>query len=142
MTFAPVNLFTPWLAYWAAALALVVGGILLAAIGDVSDAQKDRSRGPLPDPGDASTWPLPRHPSSDLVIYRAKGEPHQILTLVSNALRAASAGLSASEVAGVVGTSRVTARRYLEHLAAAGVAERRMRHGGTGRPEVGYRWAR
>ena len=31
MTFAPVNLFTPWLAYWAAALALVVGGILLAA---------------------------------------------------------------------------------------------------------------
>ncbi|KYK02829.1 MULTISPECIES: hypothetical protein [Micrococcus] len=31
MTFEPVNLFTPWLAYWAAALALVVGGILLAA---------------------------------------------------------------------------------------------------------------
>ena len=29
MTFAPVNLFTPWLAYWAAALALVVGGNIL-----------------------------------------------------------------------------------------------------------------
>lgn len=31
MTFEPVNLFTPWLAYWAAALTIVVGGTLLAA---------------------------------------------------------------------------------------------------------------
>lgn len=31
MTFEPVDLTTPWLAYWAAALALVVGGTLLAA---------------------------------------------------------------------------------------------------------------
>jgi hypothetical protein len=34
--------------------------------------------------------------------------------------------------------SRVTARRYLEHLADAGVAGRSLRHGGSGRPEVEY----
>lgn len=71
-----------------------------------------------------------------------KGMSPETLALVSDALRAAPAGLSASEVAASVGTSRVTARRYLEHLATTGVAERRMRHGGAGRPEVGYSWAR
>ncbi|MBS42292.1 MAG: hypothetical protein CMH83_03760 [Nocardioides sp.] len=47
--------------------------------------------------------------------------------------------LSASEAAGVVGSSRVTARRYLEHLADTGRATRHPRYGGGGRPEVEYR---
>jgi response regulator of citrate/malate metabolism len=47
---------------------------------------------------------------------------------------------SATEVAEAVGTSRVTARRYLEHLADAGQADRHPRYGGSGRPEVEYRW--
>ena len=37
-----------------------------------------------------------------------------------------------------VGASRVTARRYLEHLADSGQVERRPRYGGSGRPEVEY----
>lgn len=47
---------------------------------------------------------------------------------------------SASEVAESIGSSRVTARRYLEHLADVGVIGRRTRYGGTGRPEIEYRW--
>ncbi|WP_437440963.1 hypothetical protein [Rathayibacter oskolensis] len=35
--------------------------------------------------------------------------------------------------------SRVTARRYLEHLADTGVAERAPRYGSPGRPELEYR---
>ena len=41
----------------------------------------------------------------------------------------------------MVGISRVTARRYLEHLAGMGLADRQPRYsGGGGRPEVAYRW--
>jgi response regulator of citrate/malate metabolism len=47
---------------------------------------------------------------------------------------------SALEVATGCGVSRVTARRYLEHLAQSGVAYRRQRHGGSGRPEIEYAW--
>jgi len=55
-------------------------------------------------------------------------------------LRPAVGSLSSTEVAAAVGASRVTARRYLEHLADSGLAVRRSRYGGTGRPEVEYRW--
>ncbi len=48
-------------------------------------------------------------------------------------------GLSAAEVGLRTGTSRVTARRYLEHLADAGWVARHFRYGGPGRPEVEYR---
>jgi response regulator of citrate/malate metabolism len=47
-----------------------------------------------------------------------------------------SAPASAQEVATACGISRVTARRYLEHLAQSGVLARRQRHRGSGRPEV------
>jgi response regulator of citrate/malate metabolism len=48
---------------------------------------------------------------------------------------------SAGEVADQIGISRVTARRYLEYLADAALAERRTSHEGrAGRPEVRYRW--
>jgi response regulator of citrate/malate metabolism len=47
---------------------------------------------------------------------------------------------SALEVAAGCGVSRVTARRYLEHLAQSGVLYRRQRHGGSGRPEIEYEW--
>jgi response regulator of citrate/malate metabolism len=69
-----------------------------------------------------------------------KGLSADTLQAVTDLLRAAPGGLSASEVAGSVGTSRVTARRYLEHLADSGLAERQSRYGGSGRPEVEYRW--
>jgi response regulator of citrate/malate metabolism len=48
-------------------------------------------------------------------------------------------GLSAGELAARLDVSRVTARRYLEHLADSGVAERAPRYGSPGRPELEYR---
>ena len=70
-----------------------------------------------------------------------KGMSAETLREVTAALRdRARRGLSATEVADGVGTSRVTARRYLEHLAETGQALRRPRYGGSGRPEVEYRW--
>jgi response regulator of citrate/malate metabolism len=47
---------------------------------------------------------------------------------------------SAAEVARELGMSRVTTRRYLEYLVDAGLARRQARYGGTGRPELEYRW--
>lgn len=64
-------------------------------------------------------------------------DPHT-LDLVLGALRADRTG-SAIEIAARAGTSRVTARRYLEHLADTGRAVRGHRYGGQGRPEVEYR---
>jgi response regulator of citrate/malate metabolism len=69
-----------------------------------------------------------------------KGLGAETLAQVTSALRDRDTALSATEVADLVGTSRVTARRYLEHLADVGVADRRPRYGGTGRPEMEYRW--
>jgi response regulator of citrate/malate metabolism len=68
-----------------------------------------------------------------------KGMSRESLDAVVSAIRAAGA-FSAREAAEVLGTSRITARRYLEYLSELGLAERRPRYGGTGRPEVEYRW--
>jgi response regulator of citrate/malate metabolism len=68
-----------------------------------------------------------------------KGMSVDTLREVTVALRD-GVGRSASELAAEVGTSRVTARRYLEYLGAERVVERSVRYGGTGRPEVEYRW--
>lgn len=69
-----------------------------------------------------------------------KGMSQETLRAVRSALRTAGTGLSSSEVARQLSSSRVTARRYLEHLADAGLADRHTRYGGSGRPEVEYRW--
>ena len=83
----------------------------------------------------------------------AKGIAPETLAAVVEALRAASptdvdddqgqprgGALSAGEVAAAVAVSRVTARRYLEHLADAGQVDRVPRYGAPGRPEHEYRW--
>ncbi|MEV1289884.1 response regulator [Micromonospora sp. NPDC049679] len=67
-----------------------------------------------------------------------KGLGAETLDVVLAALRARP-GLSAAEVASRTGTSRVTARRYLEHLAEIGRVVRTPRYGTPGRPEVEYR---
>lgn len=69
-----------------------------------------------------------------------KGMSTETMREVTAALRAAGRPLSATEASELVGTSRVTARRYLEHLADTGQVERHQRYGGGGRPEVEYRW--
>lgn len=71
-----------------------------------------------------------------------KGLSAETLEAVQQALARAGSGLSAGEVAEVVGSSRVTARRYLEHLAELGRLTRSTRYGGTGRPHVEYRVSR
>ncbi|WP_139978606.1 response regulator [Nocardioides litoris] len=70
-----------------------------------------------------------------------KGMSPETLRDVTAAVRGAEHPVSASEVAALVGSSRVTARRYLEHLADTGVLVRGQRYGGGGRPEVEYRRA-
>ena len=49
------------------------------------------------------------------------------------------AGMSAQAVGTATGVSRVTARRYLEHLVELGIAVRMPQYGGVGRPELLYR---
>ncbi|AIV39509.1 response regulator [Curtobacterium sp. MR_MD2014] len=71
-----------------------------------------------------------------------KGIAPETLEVVRDALLQRSDGGSASEVAEATGLSRVTVRRYLEHLAAAGQVAKDVRHRGQGRPEYEYRWLR
>lgn len=59
--------------------------------------------------------------------------------LVVSALRSTAEAMSASDVARIAGLSRVTARRYLEHLADGGSVEITMQYGAPGRPEHRYR---
>jgi response regulator of citrate/malate metabolism len=71
-----------------------------------------------------------------------KGMSRESFDAVVAALKKAGedAGMSAAEVAEVLGASRVTARRYLEYIAEAGLAVRQPRYHSAGRPEVEYRW--
>jgi two-component system CitB family response regulator len=69
-----------------------------------------------------------------------KGLSAATCALVADTLREAGRDLSAAEAAELTGLSRVSARRYLEHLCAAGQAELRPRYGTAGRPEHRYRW--
>lgn len=66
-----------------------------------------------------------------------KGMSAETLRAVVAVVRDADGPRSASEVAAVLGASRVTARRYLEHLADTGMLQRGQRYG-SGRPEVEY----
>jgi response regulator of citrate/malate metabolism len=69
-----------------------------------------------------------------------KGLTRETLDRVRSAVRdAPTAAMSAAELAALLDLSRVTARRYLEHLADSGVVERAGRYGTPGRPEVEYR---
>ncbi|CAH0126311.1 response regulator [Microbacterium foliorum] len=70
-----------------------------------------------------------------------KGLSDATLQKVIAALRAGGA-ISASEAAERLGMSRVSVRRYLEHLAETGVAIRGARYGARGRPETEYGWNR
>ncbi|KQX62196.1 two-component system response regulator [Angustibacter sp. Root456] len=78
----------------------------------------------------------PARPAPDL----PKGLSARTLQLVERALKDAGRELSAGEAAELCGLSRVSTRRYLEHLAARGLAEVKPRYGSAGRPEHGYRW--
>ena len=68
-----------------------------------------------------------------------KGLSDTTLDMVWKALRGSNSGLAAAAVAEIAGVSRVTARRYLDHLCQLGKAELTMRYGSPGRPEHRYR---
>ena len=69
-----------------------------------------------------------------------KGLSATTCALVVAALQEAGSDLSAGETAERVGISRVSARRYLEHLAGTGQVTQRPRYGTAGRPEHRYAW--
>ncbi|MFH7597802.1 response regulator [Streptomyces racemochromogenes] len=69
-----------------------------------------------------------------------KGLSAPTLDRVAALLREAPEGLTAAGAAGAAGISRITARRYLEHLVDTGRADRAPRYGQVGRPELHYRW--
>ncbi|MFE5795818.1 response regulator [Streptomyces sp. NPDC056503] len=69
-----------------------------------------------------------------------KGLSGPTLEAVTRSLREAPDGLTAAEAGVAVGISRITARRYLEHLVTEGRAVRAPQYGQIGRPELQYRW--
>lgn len=96
----------------------------LERVGEADQAEIDRLYGLL-------------HPEGGSAV--PKGLSQATLGSVQQVLDGAEGGLSAKEVAALVGVSRVTARRYLEHLCRSGHAELRMRYAAAGRPEHRYR---
>ncbi len=70
-----------------------------------------------------------------------KGLSATTCALVAEALQGLEGDLSAAETADRVGSSRVSARRYLEHLCETGQVSQRPRYGSAGRPEHRYAWA-
>ncbi len=94
----------------------------LARIGEADQGDVDRIFGTLRSSGGPG---LP------------KGLSDTTLELVVQTLRGAGTGLAATELADVAGLSRVTARRYLDHLCRLGNAELTMRYGGGGGRSIG-----
>lgn len=132
-----------------AALALGVVGYLMKpfTFADLADrlAAYARYRAALTASGSASQHQvdlllrdLHQPPSAPLTA--PKGLSPDVLDQVIAVLRETDEGLSASEVGDRLGTSRVTARRYLQYLADSGSAERSQRTAGHGRPEITFRW--
>ncbi|MBC7442689.1 MAG: response regulator [Ramlibacter sp.] len=73
---------------------------------------------------------------------RPKGLSEGTLGAVIEFLKLQAAPVSSSEVMEQLGISRVTARRYLEHLSDIGALDRQPRYGTPGRPENEYAWKR
>jgi response regulator of citrate/malate metabolism len=72
-----------------------------------------------------------------------KGFGPETLKLVEELLRRRSPAdrdVSAAEAASLLGISRVSARRYLEHLSDEGRVDVSLRYGEVGRPERRYCW--
>lgn len=100
-------------------------GLEAAAVHDQADVDRVFSR-----TAPATTTGLP------------KGFSAETAALVASTLRETDGSLSAAECAERIGVSRVSARRYLEHLQESGKAEVALRYAGRGRPERRYRWHR
>jgi len=82
--------------------------------------------------------PRRSHPAAPL----PKGLSRTTLELVRDTLANHDGSASAQEIGDRVGVSRVSARRYLEHLVADGRAQVAPKYGAAGRPENRYVWIR
>jgi response regulator of citrate/malate metabolism len=72
-------------------------------------------------------------------------ERHRLSPTMSEVLdrvRSAPAGVSASDVAALLGVSRATAQRHLADLVRRGLVDLSLNYGSTGRPEHRYRISR
>ncbi|MEV0781416.1 response regulator [Streptomyces sp. NPDC050423] len=69
-----------------------------------------------------------------------KGLSGPTLEAVTRVLRSAPDGVTAASAGVELGISRITARRYLEHLVTTGRTVRSPQYGQIGRPELHYRW--
>lgn len=78
-------------------------------------------------------------PSGKVVL--PKGMLPETLNAVAGWLRKQPGAASATEAAAGLSMSRVTARRYLDHLVETGSAAKAPRHGSPGRPELEYSWS-
>lgn len=72
-------------------------------------------------------------------IHLDKGLTHETLDRVARSIPSDGGAISATQLALELGISRVTARRYLEHLVDQALVERTARYGALGRPEIEYR---
>jgi two-component system CitB family response regulator len=77
-----------------------------------------------------------RHGSAEETLPKGLSRP--TLELVTRILQEAERDLTAVEVAELANLSRVTARRYVDHLVQLGRVEVVMRYGSPGRPEHLY----
>lgn len=68
-----------------------------------------------------------------------KGTSEPTVGAVLQSLRDTGKAMTAGELAQRVGISRPTAHRYLTHLLSAGLVERELQYGSTGRPSHRYR---
>ncbi|MEU9362265.1 response regulator [Streptomyces sp. NPDC048301] len=69
-----------------------------------------------------------------------KGLSGPTLEAVTRVIRDAADGITAAAAGEELGISRITARRYLEHLVTVDRAVRRPNYGQVGRPELHYHW--
>ncbi|MCE4026003.1 response regulator [Microbacterium sp. Au-Mic1] len=76
---------------------------------------------------------------SDEAAVAPKNLSASSLHRVAELLEGAAGDMSSAEIADALGMSRVSARRYLDHLATIGRAEVAPRYGTVGRPENRYR---
>jgi response regulator of citrate/malate metabolism len=90
-------------------------------------------------PGQAEIDAMFSELRSSSAVALPKGLSRETLELVSRTLKQAGE-LGAAELAEQAGLSRVTARRYLEHLVEHHAVVLELKYGG-GRPEHRYRWA-
>ncbi len=67
-----------------------------------------------------------------------KGIDALTLEKVSDALKSSARPLNAEEVGAMIGASRTTARRYLEHLVSTHIITAQVEYGSVGRPERRY----